>query len=54
MGITGWSFGLMMGIPLSMIWATYPIVVFTSISLIMWIIFGKKLLNKFDQGVSTK
>ena len=54
MAITGWSFGLMMGVPLFMINTTVPMVVFTSFSLFMWLIFGKKLLNKIYHGVPTK
>ena len=54
--VTGWSYGLMMGVPLSMVSITYPLVIFTTIWSISWLFFGKKLLSRInrDHGVSIR
>ena len=54
MAITGWSYGLMMGVPFFMIWTTMPLVIWTPIILIIWLLFGRKIIIKIAQWSSPK
>jgi hypothetical protein len=48
--VNGWSYGLMMGYPQILVQLGYPLVIYTTISFGLWILFGKKFLIFLNQG----